>query len=316
MKSIKWVGLAMLALLPLLSACGECDGCCESNQPYKFDIHGELQGVVVDAISGKQLDSAIVKLSIDGDLKRAQKLNNGDGTEAAGAYFFPYVPSDIEIPIFASADGYQNFEGMIKLDSHVLGTWYFLKEPTEVANIQLFPINYKTPPFQVNVTYANTPVNGATVLITPVAEDNSGFTAGKFLGAVSNRLATVQATTDMAGSAVFSTDSFVLGGAYKVAVLPILFSNKMLGQEESPTFIMGTDDAYWNISLTEISPTSTVTPQPECDDNVNLPYCQGTVIYVCVGGFWTSNDCADNSQICVEDEITTAASCEDDTSEE
>ena len=314
MKTIKWIGLALIAVLPLLAACGEYDDCCNSNQPYRFAIHGELQGVVVDAITGKQLDGSTVKLSIDGNLKKAQKLNGGDGAEAVGAYFFPYVPADIEIPIFASADGYQSFEGMIKIDSKVLGEWYFLKEPTEVANIQLFPINYKTPPFQVYVTYANTPVNSATVIITPVAEDNSGFTAGKFLGAVSNRLSVAQAPTDMSGSAVFAAEKFVLGGAYKVAVLPILFSNKMLGQSESPTFIMGTDDAYWNISLTEISPTSTITPTPECDDNDDLPYCQGTMIYVCVGGFWTSNDCANGGQICDEDE-TTGAFCADEASE-
>jgi adhesin/invasin len=222
----------------LTASCGGLNtglgGAGDRNDSDASAVHtGCVQGIVIDGISGRRLDVTAVDAGQGISALVTNRLVAGRATTIAadperllGEYVLCGVPLDGDFPLFARFQGYQAFEGTIRVDSTAPAltsdaeTDITVTAPTRTANIRLFPLT-AAKDFVVAVHNAGKGVNGATVTMRPLGFDavEQGSNEEFLLPAV-YRAATLSLTTDKNGNAAFTTAKLMLGGRYEVAVIP------------------------------------------------------------------------------------------------
>lgn len=202
---------------------------------------GCVQGVIINGLTGDRL----VLPSFDGtngvfvmvrdQIVGASNLGGTGSREAVtGQYAACGIPTDEDYVLFAHAEGYQSFEGVIRIESTVppkgpgITTHLFKSSPSTEANLVLYPTGTRTQDLTLSVVYGGLPVNNATVqlrptgrnALDPIEANSEGNSANRILPPRDLRLKNLTVNTNEAGVATFAKDDLVLGGIYRYVVIP------------------------------------------------------------------------------------------------
>jgi hypothetical protein len=253
----------------------------------KFDQKATIQGTVFDATTGNRIgdDTLEITLVQGTDYRSPKVLNTNPEKPFLGDYAFDNVPVTLAAEwcdedqgdcygsatyrIVATMTGYETFEGYIRLQTdmydneNTLGTDGQNNDvPTMntiynyIGNIYLFPLGSTAPDYTIYVEYDYERVPGATVYFEYKPEDDNAVTnvtdyricAEEALGR------TLIGTTDANGMVTFSGANLVLGGKYRLSVLPVVYENVQLGLWQSATFYVGWDNNEYLVTMYDLVP--------------------------------------------------------------
>lgn len=204
---------------------------------------GCVQGLAINGLTGNRIELPAfdgtngVYMVVRDQVVGASNLGGAGVREAmTGQYAICGIPTDEDYVLFAHADGYQNFEGVVHIESTVtpkgpaITTHLNKTSPSFEANLVLYPIGAHTQDLTLSVVYAGSPVKGATVVLRPTgmnlldkAEEAAGDpakTSNRILSPRDLRLKKLIVSTDEAGVANFAKEDLVLGGIYRYSVVP------------------------------------------------------------------------------------------------
>lgn len=260
--------LAMAGLL-VMFACSS-----SSTGPVLLTIPFSLQGVVANAVTGARIGGDIKLFLIQGATVRGpSRLITATGDPLMGEYAFVGIPVEFNTgnnvwKVVAIATGYQRFESefnlVVNANSGYVDTAY-----NKIGNIFMFPLGVNAPDYNFTVYYNGKPVTGATVELDPVTQSNDP----KFLETSDTLIATngyvpgIQSTpTDATGKTTVTGANLVLGGAYKVSALPVVFTDTAGTKVQlalscfgggCPTLLVGIAGSPINriINMSDLNPT-------------------------------------------------------------
>lgn len=214
-----------------------CSGGDSGNdEPAGLPTIGCLQGVVINGLTAERIslptDSTKgLQVLVQDDLRAGTSLVDDPAAEGVnplltGEYYLCDVPLDEEFPVFAWVDGYEPFEGQVKVHSTAASrsskaTADLIKPyPTEIANIRLYPKSTQVKDLEVLVTNNGAPLAGAQVILRSQGNNFLDPLHANFLAPRNARSAPQTITTGDDGKAVFPAAELVLGGYYTYTVLP------------------------------------------------------------------------------------------------
>src|ERR1041384_7371124 len=204
-------------------------------------LTGTLQGIVGNAVTGARVGGDLkLYLMQRPTIRGPSRLITGSADPLMGEYAFTGVPvtlaaSDATWKIVAIATGFQRFESEFTFEannpneensfpSNYIDTVY-----NKIGNIFLFPTGTVAPDYNFTVLYNGKPVPNATVELDPAPSGNSAkynvTTSGDTLFAHNGYVPSISYTTNTAGVATAKGTDMVLGGAYNVSVLPLVFTD-------------------------------------------------------------------------------------------
>jgi hypothetical protein len=195
-----------------------------------------VQGVVVNGLTGERIPLA--KTNESGDLQGVSVLvhnqllqanamienTQGANTKLVGEYALCGFPLDETFPIFAWVDGFESFEGLVKVESTLAQRTPNSREvdiqrvaPTLLANIKLYPKGTETRDLKFIVSHGGLRVSGAQIQLRT--------TGGNVLdasGTLTPQIRIVPQTlvTNSSGEVAFPAADLVLGGIYEYTILP------------------------------------------------------------------------------------------------
>lgn len=194
---------------------------------------GCFQGVVINGLTAERIalpvdDAKGLQVLVRDSLRAGTSLVDDVASNPllAGEYYMCDVPLDEEFPVFVAVDGYEAFEGEIKVHSTApsrspKATADLVKPyPTEVANIRLYPKNTQVKDLEVLVTNNGAPLAGAQVILRSQGANFLDPLHTNFLAPKNSRAPSQTITTGADGKAVFPAAELVLGGHYTYTVLP------------------------------------------------------------------------------------------------
>jgi hypothetical protein len=242
---------AALASGPLACSKSESDGGSSEGAAES----GCIQGVLVDGLTGKRVaipsdgGKGLHVLAQDRLLPGTAVVSDPADTTGAnpwlvGEYYLCGVPVDEEFPLFAWLDGYQPFEGQIRVNSTAASrspaaTQDLQKpQPTEIVNVRIYPQNTQVKDLEVVVTHAGLPLEGATVVLRSVGTNFLDPVGQMFLSPTGVRQPTLSGTTDAQGITTFAAADLVLGGHYTYTVLPPEGGSQQTALAAAP-FVLG-----------------------------------------------------------------------------
>lgn len=269
--------LAMAGLLAMFACSGGSTG--SSLPPSLYGLTGSLQGIVADAVTGKRIGGDLKLYLIQGSTVRGPtRLITSSADPLQGEYAFSGVPVEFSgnnaiWKVVAIATGYQRFESEFQFNANIntnssgaiIDTAY-----NKIGNIFMFPLGTNAPDYNFTVYYNGKPVPGATVELDPVTQSNDP----KFLETTDTLTANtgyvpgIQSTpTDAAGKTTVTGANLVLGGAYKVSALPVVFTDTAGTKVQlalscfgsgCPTLLVGIAGNPVNriINMTDLNPTA------------------------------------------------------------
>ncbi|MBA4366974.1 MAG: hypothetical protein C0403_04975, partial [Desulfobacterium sp.] len=194
-------------------------------------------------------------------------------TTFAGDYAFTGIPTTVHgsltYRITVTMDGYQRFEGYITPDAtdpdddtdtlggnnNTIDTVYNM-----IGNVYLFPLGETAADVNVYVEYNNERISGATVYLEQDTANNAETAeesiAANQLVASTGQLVNLSATTGADGRAIFSGSNLVLGGRYRITVLPIVYEGVQLAlnDEAVAAFIVGTTVNTQVVNMADTAP--------------------------------------------------------------
>lgn len=224
-----------------------------------FNYTMSLQGTIFDATDGSRLtgNSMTVTLTQGTNYYSPNVLKKATTeTTFAGDYAFTGIPTTLHgsltYRITVTLDGFQRFEGYITPNendpdddadglggnNNTLDTIYNM-----IGNIYLFPLGETAADVNVYVEYNNERISGATVYLEQDTVNNAETAeTNNILVASTGQLVNLSATTDATGLATFSGSNLVLGGQYRITVLPTTYEGVQLAlnDEAVAAFIVGT----------------------------------------------------------------------------
>lgn len=238
-------GAALLATVA--SGCGvfgtDDDHSSSGEGIVNHDNRGCIQGVVLDGLNQSRLafpkqmeyGKQGIYVLVRNKLLQARPLVADPENETAnknllGEYYVCGIPLDVEFPVFAWIDGYQAFEGLIKIDSTIAQRTAEsdqvdipLEFPTLLADFKLYPVGIETQDLKFTVFHTSARVKEARVVLKPVGTnllDNGTAGGQRYTVPPQIRLASLEGSTDENGEVIFSKDQLVLGGRYEYTVFP------------------------------------------------------------------------------------------------
>ena len=230
------LSLTTLSALTALSGCGDKGGSA-NDEGGLWKNHSErtgcIQGVVINGQTGERVvaqapESEIFVLVQDTKIL-ARPAESAKESQLAGEYFACGVPVDVDFPLFAFVEGYQSFQGFVRVESHFESAikksaeqpYDFqplrISAPTLLANLLLFPKGQETKPFTFRVVSEGKPLADASVQLTP--DGTSQFSRTSFLPPSTVRMKPLTAKTNAEGKVEFPAKDLVLGGSYDYRVL-------------------------------------------------------------------------------------------------
>lgn len=252
--------LAAVAALPLvLAACGGDEQNYTSKVNYQdaeTTLSGKIRnGVTNEAISDKSLK---VKLFQGDDVRTAKLVKN-----EAGYYSISGIPTNTsansnEYRVEVTADGYLPFVGTVYLDFNEQDYEQFVQDKKlfKVGNVNLYPVGYKTPDYQVTVKYNNQRIAGAEVEAELTATNLVANNTASLLSASAftpEQASRIVATTNADGVATFAGASLVLNANYKLSVLPMNVGGVDLVNLAGITFSAGAAQPTQALTLNKLT---------------------------------------------------------------
>ncbi len=220
-----------ILLSSLLVSCSGKDSGGESSSG--LPTIGCFQGVVINGLTAERValpsdDAKGLQVLVRDSLRAGTSLVDDVASNPllAGEYYMCDVPLDEEFPVFVTVDGFEPFEGEIKVHSTAASrspkaTADLVKPyPTEIANIRLYPKNTQVKDLEVFVTNNGAPLPGAQVVLRSQGTNFLDPLHVNFLAPKNSRAPSQTVTTGADGKAVFAAGGLVLGGHYTYTVLP------------------------------------------------------------------------------------------------
>jgi hypothetical protein len=223
--------------LALLAATLSCDKGKDS-QPASTGGSGCIQGVLIDAITGKRIpvptptETEGVYVVVNNQKLVGTGMTAKDAKEGlfVGEYAVCGIPVENQFPLTISVAGYQSFFGKINeirstaanrttTDNGIL-TEIGRPSPTELHNVRLFPIGAKALPLEITVFGGATPLAETTVQLEPKGSGLIMSNGGSFLPPSLERFEPLSGVTDEAGLVTFPGEQLVLGGEYTFTAIP------------------------------------------------------------------------------------------------
>lgn len=261
MKKLLVCVLAMM-MVGLFMGCDDTETASTSDNSIpnnEFNKTMSLQGTIFDATDGSRLtgDSMTVTLTQGSNYYSPNVLKKAaTDTVFGGDYAFTGIPTTVHgsltYRITVTMDGYQRFEGYITPNetdpdddsddtggnNNTIDSIYNM-----VGNVYLFPLGETAANVNVYVEYNNERISGATVYLEQDTANNAETAeTNNILVATTGQLVNLSATTDANGLATFSGSSLVLGGRYRITVLPMEYEGVQLARNDEAVaaFIVGT----------------------------------------------------------------------------
>lgn len=265
----------------------------------EFSKTATVQGTLFDATTGERIGdtttSSLRVVMVRGASYVTPNLLNTTATSAyMGDFVFTGVPvtinGDATYRMVVTRDNYETFEGYLTLttsladqnndDADTIDTVYNF-----VRNIYLFPLGETAPDYTLYVEYDHERVVGAEVLIEwkpNITYEGDGETGGQegptanftnYISPADGLLGSlISRTTDSAGSVTFLGTELVLGGIYKITVLPTTHEGIDL-RRETVWMTVGESDVTGVIELIAA-----------------VPGTQGEGLFVTHASNWDSDD--------------------------
>ena len=165
-------------------------------------------------------------------VERIKRLN--------GEFALCGIPVDESFPVFVWQDGFQAFEGVVRVASTLAQRTEVSDEidivrprPTLLTDIDIYPIGVTSPDLKFNLFHGISRLANAVIQLQPTTKHLLAG-SGKDISTISTqqkddmfirnsrqgRTVPLVATSDEEGNAVFSGDSLVLGGVYDYTIFP------------------------------------------------------------------------------------------------
>ncbi len=257
----------------------------------KVKAEGCIQGVLFDGITMEPIpvkseenpDDGIHVLAKNKMIKaKPTKLKNENLTSE---FTICGVPLDNEYPIFATYNGFQLFEGKIKIDSTLAANstnshWDIPRHsPVLVGNIKLYSIKDLAKDYVVRVNHNGEPLEDADVLLKPQGW-GYGLDAANTLTNVALRHSVLTGKTDDTGSATFAAADLAWGGLYEYYVRPP-DGGALIEASSGNTYIgltsSQTDPYLLNVSLDLVDIALAVVSSSSSKDD---PSSDGSITYL------------------------------------
>lgn len=232
-KSLFTVLMSTLAL----SSCGK-DENSNNNNDSKLRT-GFVQGFIIDGITNQPIaipDSSTeqgVRVLVHNRLINARSAAAvhaiaQESDVLKGEYAIGNIPLYEKFPILVDIPGYQKFQGYVNINSRVAPLAADTTEdvvrinPTEIANIMLFPLGHKSQDLNMNITSNAMPVVGAEIKLNYASANTLGVPSQyeNFLRPVNTRMGSLIGKTNEKGQVVFAKDQLVMGGHYQYTIIP------------------------------------------------------------------------------------------------
>lgn len=223
-----------------------------------FNEVATVQGTIFNAISGDRITDSSLKVTlVRGTTYQAAAVRTGTQS-FAGDYAFTGVPisidNNVEYRVSASVTGYQPFEAYLSLGTDNGNNDTLDKNYNSIENIYLFPLGATANDLKVNVTFDGEPVTGATVLLQIESDTNNEITETiNRLFPDQGLLGSLMRTTNATGVVTFEGAGLVLGGGYRIQVLPVVHEGIQLKRSGGTFVIIGTDDTNSATTATVVS---------------------------------------------------------------
>src|SRR5690606_30078834 len=132
------------------------------------------------------------------------------------------------------------------------------KKAAMIGNVYLFPLGTTAPDMNIEVFYEGERVEGAEVLLQPETGSNVLTTdSSSVISPTLGYQKALSVTTDADGIATLAGTSLVLGGRYKVQVLPTTYKGIQLGLENNATTVtVGTSTIRQRVDMAHILPAN------------------------------------------------------------
>jgi hypothetical protein len=234
-------------------ACLTVAGCADDATKKTYGDTYSLTVFAYDGVTGAPIpsDALATGLALYEDSDKVQPVVLD--TTLAGAVIFEDVPADYAAgnkvyPILAGVAGYQPFQGEVTFatadenEGDSLNTLPRDDLFAQVGYIQLWPVNFHAPDYTYTVVYNGKPVPNATVKFAP-GDESKGFgnnTKPNVITPTSSVLVPAHFdTTDANGNVTFAGANLILGAAYTVEVLPVVFEGVQLAASFAPGVTVG-----------------------------------------------------------------------------
>jgi hypothetical protein len=251
-----------------------------------FEETGTIQGTVYDAVTGEAIgdDSLEITMVMGKDYKSPAVLKKDPTKAFLGDFAFTNVPVTLSSDgcdgdytdchgtayyrVVATMDGYERFEGYTGLETDMYdneNSFGYSGQnndiPTQnkvynrIQNIYLYPLGSTAPDYTVYVEYDHERVPGATVFFEYKPNDDAVTnTDDDFRMCPVEALGrTLTGTTDANGMVTFAGSNLVLGGWYRLTVLPVVYDGVQLGLKNVGSwFRVGLDDTDFLVFLQDL----------------------------------------------------------------
>jgi len=248
-----------------------CDSSTTNNQDVpnnRFQETGTIQGTVYDATTGEAIGDESLEITlIMGTNYKSPNLLKKDPTKPfLGDFAFTGVPvtlqDNAEYRIVATMNGYEKFEGYIGACADIWTSCCAQNVPTQdtvynyIGNIYLFPLGSTAPDYTFYLEYDDERVPNATVYFeyNPAEGDAVTHVSHNRIPSEKALGQTLIGTTDANGMVTFAGDNLVLGGEYRLTVLPVVYEGVQLRKWSSHTFYVGETENEYLVTLTDLVP--------------------------------------------------------------
>src|SRR5690606_9187472 len=210
-----------------------------------------------DAVTGDRISTEGLNVTlVQGDDYRKAKINK----DFQGDFFVGDIPTstanNITYRLDVSYAGYQPFTSLITFGVNTAGLQD--KKAAMIGNVYLFPLGTTAPDMNIEVFYEGERVEGAEVLLQPETGSNVLTTdSSSVISPTLGYQKALSVTTDADGIATLAGTSLVLGGRYKVQVLPTTYKGIQLGLENNATTVtVGTSTIRQRVDMAHILPAN------------------------------------------------------------
>ncbi len=255
----------LFIILSALFMGGMLFGCGTTNQAstpttavQQYNITGTLQGTIMDALTGAAIGGGNLQLFlIQGTSTRTpNKLITDTNNPLAGEYAFSNIPVDIVngdtvYQLVVIKPGYQEFDADVELSANSAVVPIVDSVINEIGNIYLFPLGSSAGNLTISVLDPyGVPIPNANVLLKQNVTNNSTTAnTGDRLVPSGGLYPELNATTNAAGLATFSSGTLTLGGNYNAVVPAMTFNGEQLATTPSAVFFIGTSSTTQVVTM-------------------------------------------------------------------
>jgi hypothetical protein len=254
--------LSFLLVGGMLFGCGTTnEASAPDNTLQKYNITGSLQGKIMDAVTGAGIGGSDLKVFlIQGTSDRTpNKLITNPNDPLVGEYAFSGIPVDINTGeiiyrVAAIKPGYQLFEADVELSAviNLTNNTVIDNVYNKIGDIYLYPLGSTAGDVSVYVYDPNgLPIPNATVFLKQnVTNNNIIANTGDRLNPTAGLYPELNATTNAAGLATFTSGTLTLGGNYNAVVPGMTFNGEQLRTSTSAPFFVGTNSTDQVVNMT------------------------------------------------------------------